>query len=296
MKDLIFNKQYRLFFIITIPAVFLFTLLFTVPVLQGIFYSFTNWNGLAKTYDFIGLDNYIKMFQDNRVMSTFGFTARYTFILVLVVLTLAMIIALILAYFVSKKLTVTLRSIYFFPAVLSMVVVGLVFNEIFYRVVPQIGQALGIGWLSQNILGSIDLAIYGILFVNVWQGTAIPFVLFLTGLKSIPRDIYDAALVDGATPFQIFTKITIPFLLPTINVAFVLTLRSGIMVFDYIQAMTGGGPVRATESASVLIYNLSFLSGKMGYATSISTVMLLVIALISLVQINISKRFEVGQI
>ena len=166
---------------------------------------------------------------------------------------------------VTKKLRTFYRSIFFFPAVLSLVTVGLTWNQILYRVLPAIGEMLHIEWLSNNLLGSPDTAIWGVLIVNIWQGTAIPFVMMLAGIQNVPGDLYEAARIDGARPFQIFLKITVPFMLPVINVAFVMVLKSGLTVFDYIQAMTGGGPMQTTESAGVLIYQLAFSDSKAGF-------------------------------
>lgn len=290
------SRNNRFFLAITLPAVALFTIFFTVPAIQGIYYSLTDWNGLSKTYSFIGISNYLKIFRDGRVLNSIGFTARYTILLVIGVIILAMGLALILTYVVSQRFKTIFRSIFFFPAVLSLITVGLIWNEIFYRVIPQVGEWIGIGWLSKNILGDVKMAIYGVLLVNIWQGTSIPFVMLLAGIQNVPKDLQEAAVVDGATPWQIFRKITIPFLLPTINVAFVLTLKNGITVFDYIQAMTTGGPARATESTAFLIYKLSFMDAKMSYAMAISFVLLAAIIVISMVQMKVSAKYEVGQV
>lgn len=284
------------YFLFTAPAVLLYTLLLVIPVFQGIYYSMTDWSGLSKNIKFIGLANYAKIFSDKRVLHAFGFTFKYSLLLLVCVLSLATILALILHYVLKGRSKTFFRSIFFFPAVLSLIVVGMTWNEILFRVVPTIGQALGVEWLSVNILGSPVTAMYGILLIHIWQGTAIPFVLILAGLQNIPTDLYEAAIIDGASPFQTFRKITIPFLLPTFNVAFVMVLKAGLMVFDYIRATTSGGPARATESVGILIYDLSYDSLKMSYALAISMVVLLVIIAITFVQMKASSKVEVGQL
>jgi ABC-type sugar transport systems, permease components len=291
-----YKKRQAIFFMLTVIPLLLYITLFIVPVFMGIQYSLTDWNGLSKNTKFIGLTNYFKLFSNHRTRNSLLFTGKYTILLVIIVMILAMALTLVLTYVVSKKLRTFFRSVLFFPAVLSLVTVGLTWNQIFYRVIPGIGQALHIGWLSDNLLGSPDKAIWGILIVNIWQGTAIPFVMLLAGIQNVPTDLYEAAKIDGAKSFQIFKNITIPFMIPVINVAFVMVLKSGLTVFDYIQAMTAGGPMQSTESASVLIYQLAFNDSKAGFASAYAVLLLLIIAIVSALQMKISSKIEVGQL
>jgi raffinose/stachyose/melibiose transport system permease protein len=289
------NKK-RGFFLFSLPAFLLFSVLYAIPMIRGLYYSLTDWNGLARKYRFIGLDNYTAAFANARVRHSMGFTAAYTILLVVSVLILATALALIVSYALRPRHQTFFRSLFFAPVVLSLITVGLIFNEIFYRIIPQLGQMLGSEILSKNILGNPKTVIFGILIVNVWQGVGIPFVMLLAGLQNVPAELNESAIIDGASPAQVFAKITIPFLLPVINVAFVLTLKSGLTVFEYIQAMTDGGPARASEAAGFLIYKVAFWENKMSYAMSISVVLLVVISLVSLAQIRLSSRFEAGQL
>lgn len=283
-------------FMWTVIPVTLYALFFIIPVVMGFNYSFTNWNGLSTSFQYIGLQNFVALFNDSRTVNSMLFTGVYTFFLVVIVLGLALLLTLALTYTVAPRLRTVFRSIIFFPAVLSLVTVGLTWNQILYRVLPQIGQALNIPLLSTNILGDPQTAMWGVLLVNVWQGTAIPFVILLAGIQNVPTELYEAARIDGASPFRIFTKITIPFLIPTLNVAFVMVLKNGLTVFDYIQAMTAGGPMRSTESASILMYELAFQDGRAGYAAAYSVFILIVIALVSFIQMRASSKMEVGQL
>jgi raffinose/stachyose/melibiose transport system permease protein len=293
--SLIFKKKLT-YFLFTLPAIFLFTLFFTYPVLSGIYYSFTNWSGVGSKYDFIGLKNYYDFFFDPRSLHSFKFTIVYSFLLTVLVSIIALGLALLLNSKLPTKVKNIFRSIYFFPAVLSMIVVGLVWNEIMFRVVPLIGQSFGIEMLSKSPFGDATLAMYAVLFVNIWQGVAIPMVLFLAGLQSIPSDMYEAATIDGANSYQMFKHLTIPFLIPIINVVVVLTLKSGLTVFDYIMTMTGGGPARSTESVGLLIYSQGFADMRFGYAISQSVILLIVVALLSILHIKFSSKYEVGQL
>lgn len=289
------KRDITLFSWTVIPLV-LYISLFIVPIFMGLNYSLTDWNGLAQQYNYVGMDNFVSLFTTKRTLNSLIFTGKYTFFLVLIVMALAMLLTIALTYVVSQRFRTTFRSVIFFPAVLSLVTVGLTWNQILYRVLPQLGQMLGVEWLSNNILGNPKTAMWGVLLVNIWQGTAIPFVMLLAGIQNVPTDLYEAAKIDGASPLKLFSNITIPFMIPVINVAFVMVLKSGITVFDYIQSMTGGGPMRSTESAGVLIYQLAFSDGKAGFASSYAIVLLLIIAVIAMIQNKIASKAEVGQL
>jgi raffinose/stachyose/melibiose transport system permease protein len=193
------------------------------------------------------------------------------------------------------KLRGFFRSVYFFPAVLSMITVGLIFNQIFFSVVPSIGEALGVEWLSRNILGNKNTAIFGIVLTNVWQGFAVPMVIFIAGLSAVPNELREAATIDGATAFRRFVSVTLPFLIPVLNVNLVIAIKGGLTVFDYIVAMTDGGPAQATESIGFLIYKHGMSEMKFGYGTAEAIYIFVMIALISFVQIKLLNRKEAGQ-
>jgi raffinose/stachyose/melibiose transport system permease protein len=290
------KRRDKVLFLWTIIPMALYCLFFIIPVFMGFNYSITDWNGLSAKYKYVGLDNFKNLFTNKRIFNSIVFTGKYTVLLVIIVMVLAMLLTLALTYVVATKFRTAFRSVIFFPAVLSLVTIGLTWNQIMYRVLPQVGSFFGIDWLSKNILGSPSTAIWGVLFVNVWQGTAIPFVMLLAGIQNVPGDLYEAGKIDGASPWKLFKNITIPFMIPTINVAFVLVLKSGICVFDFIQSMTAGGPMRSTESAAVLIYQLAFSDGKAGLASSYAVLLLLVIAVISAIQMKVSSKMEVGQL
>lgn len=280
-------------FLITIPGFLLYSFLFMVPVCMGFYYSFTNWNGVSKNYDFVGIQNYIKLFSDTRFLGSLKFTVKYTVLLIIGVVVISLTTALILNSRI--KFGDFFRSMFFFPAVLSLMTVGLIFKEIYYRAVPLLGEFLNIEVLKTNILSNPDLAMFGILIANVWTASAIPMVLFYSGLKNVPLDLYEAASIDGATFWQKFKSITVPYILPTFSMVFILQLKAGLGVFDYIMALTGGGPGGATESIGTLIYKGAFEERRFGYAVAESIVLLVIIAAISLIQVKMTQKNEVSE-
>lgn len=280
------------YFLFSLPALILYSIIWGYNFVQGFIYSTTNWDGLSKTWKFIGLANYEKILRTTRFWKALGFTARYSVMLLVLVLTIALILALILSK--RGRLTTLVRSIFFFPAMVSLVTASLVFEKIFYYALPDLGKALGIAFLSRNIFANPDTAILGILAVNLWQGCAIPTILLIAGLQNIPPELLESAAIDGAGAFQRFRAITLPFILPVISVVFVLTLKAGITVFDYVLILTEGGPAGSTNSVSMLIYLDGLGSFKFGYANAEAFLLFILIALISFVQIRLSSRKEVA--
>lgn len=278
-------------FLFTVPATVLYCIFFIYPIAIGIMYSFTDWNGLAKDFKFIGLSNYIEAFTNKRFQNAVLFNIKFTILAVILVVGISLILALI--FNSDIRLKSFFRGIFFFPAVLGMLVVGLIFNEIFYRVVPVVGKAMNISWLSTNILASKSTAMYGVLIVHVWLAVAMATVMLLAGLQSTPMELYEAAELDGANKWQRFCYITMPFLLPVLSVVLILQIKNGLTVYDIIVALTNGGPGGATESLSILIYNHGFKEVKFSYAIAEAIILTIVICAISFVQTSISNKKKV---
>ena len=171
--------------------------------------------------------------------------------------------------------------------------VSLIFKQVFNYGLPAIGNALGIEFLKTSLLGTNAGAIFAVIFVLLWQGVAMPIILFLSGLQSIPAEIVEAAAIDGASSKQTFWNIELPYLIPSISMVFIMALKAGLTAFDQIFALTGGGPNDATTSLGLLVYNYAFKSNQYGYANAIALVLFVIIGLISILQIKLSKKFEV---
>lgn len=274
-----------------LPGFVAYCVFLIFPILMGIYYSFMDWNGISKTYNFIGFDNYAKLFTDKKFGAALLFNFRYTIMLCVGVVVISVILALLLnKEFKGRSF---FRTLYFLPAVLSMITVSLVFKQVYFYVVPAIGKALGIEALSTNVLANKQTAIYGILFVHLWQGVALPTLLFLAGLQTIPSELYEAAAIDGANGWQQFKHITVAYLIPTLSVVLVLLVKQGLMVFDYVKSMTEGGPGTATQTIALLIYNNGFERNRYSYSIAQAIATGLIIALISAIQIQASNRKKV---
>ena len=288
-KGSVLNRNWAYLFVLVPIALQL--IFFYAPMAQGFYYSFTNWTGLTNNYDLIGFQNYQAILSDQRFMKSVSFTVIFTIGLIVG----EVLIGIMVARFLNRKIKGVgfFRTAYFFPAVLSTVTLGLIFKQVFNYGLPQLGEILGIGFLEQNLIANEKTVFWGVLFVALWQGVAMPIVIFLAGLQSIPEEILEAASIDGATNRQKFRHIELPYLLPSLSMVFIMALKSGLTAFDLIFALTGGGPSDKTTTLGLLVYNYAFKSNQYGYANAIAVVLFLVIAVISIIQIRLSKRFEV---
>ena len=258
---------------------------------QGAFYSFTNWTGLTYQFDFVGFNNYKLLMIDGKFMKAILFTLVLTIALIIGEIALGLLVARVLNSKIKGK--TFFRAWFFFPAVLSGLTVSLIFKQVLNYGLPAIGEALHIDFLKDSLLGTTGGAVFASIFVLLWQGVAMPIIIFLSGLQSIPSDIVEASAIDGANSRQTFFNIELPYLLPSISMVFIMALKAGLTAFDQIFALTGGGPNNATTSIGLLVYNYAFKSNQYGYANAIALILFLIIGVVSIAQIKLSRRFEV---
>ncbi|MEE6272158.1 sugar ABC transporter permease [Georgenia sp. MJ206] len=281
----------RAYYWMVLPAFVLFFVLHTVPVLQGIFYSFTDSPGYG-TWDFVGFSNYVALFSDPRVVAAYLFTFQFAIVTTILVNVIGLAIALGLN--ARIKLKNTLRGVYFIPYVLALLVIGYVFSYMFNLSLPAVAQALGIEWLSTSILADPSLAWIGIVVMTVWQGVAFTIIIYLAGLQTVPAELYEAASIDGASRWRQFWSITMPMIWGFFTINLVLALKNFLQVFDQIIAMTGGGPGTSTESIGVLIYRGGFEGGEFGYQLANAVIFMIVIVAFAFFQLRVLRREEVS--
>jgi len=283
------NKTPRAFYWMVIPALVIFFGLHTVPVLTGMFFSLTNYAGYG-TWDLVGFSNYINLFQDDRVLNSYGFTFGFAIVSTLLVNVIALAIALGLN---SKiKFQAAFRGVFFIPYVLAILIIGYVFNYLFANSFPAIFTALGLPGLSDNLLASPDFAWIGIVITTVWQAAAFNVILYLAGLQTISADLYEAAAIDGASGWRRFRSITFPLIGAYFTINMVLSFKSFLQVFDQIVALTAGGPGTSTESIALVIFRGGFQGGEYGYQMANAVVYLFVIIIVSFLQLRILQRRE----
>jgi raffinose/stachyose/melibiose transport system permease protein len=269
------------------PALALFAFFHTLPVLAGVFFSFTNYAGFG-TWEFVGLSNYQNLFRDDRVLAAYGFS--FGFAIVATILT--NVISLAIAIGLNAKIVArnTFRGIFFVPYVIAILVIGYVFQFLFSNSLPKILP--GIPVIADNMLSNPDWAWVPIVILAVWQASAFAIIIYLSGLQTIPQELYEAASIDGAKPWRMFRSITFPLISAFFTINMVLSLKGFLQVFDHIVALTNGGPGTATESITLLIYKGGFTGGEFAYQTANAVIFVIVITVVSLFQFRVLQRRE----
>jgi raffinose/stachyose/melibiose transport system permease protein len=281
----------RTFYLMTLPALVLFFVFHTIPLIMGIFYSFTNYRGFGE-WEFVGLNNYIALFKDDAVLHSYFFSFQFAIVGTIATNVIALLIAVGLNANVAFRNL--LRGIFFVPYVLSILIVGFVFSYIFAFLLPSAGQWLGIARLSANILSDPGLAWVGVVIVAVWQAIAFAIVLYLAGLQTVPEEQLEAASLDGAGTWGRFWHVTFPLIAPFFTINMVLGMKGFLQVFDLIIALTNGGPGTETESVSVVIYRGGFEGAEFAYQSANAVIFLIVLVIVAIVQLRYLQRREVS--
>ena len=275
------NGRERTFLLITIPILALFFCFNTLPLIKGVIYSFTNFRGYGE-FDWVGIRNYTDLFTDARVGKSYLFTFKLAIVATIVVNVLSLVLALGLN---SKiKFKSALRGMYFVPNILGALVVGYIFNYFFTYILPAVVKMMG--GKGDSILASSKWAWVAIVIVCAWQSVAMNTIIYISGLQTVPEDVYEAGSLDGATGWKKFKNLTFPLILPVFTINMVLCMKNFLMVFDQIMALTKGGPAQSTESISFLIYNNGMAGGQFGFQSANAVVFFVVIVVISVLQMN----------
>ena len=275
------NGRERTFLLITIPILALFFCFNTLPLIKGVIYSFTNFRGYGE-FDWVGIRNYTDLFTDARVGKSYLFTFKLAIVATIVVNVLSLVLALGLN---SKiKFKSALRGMYFVPNILGALVVGYIFNYFFTYILPAVVKMMG--GKGDSILASSKWAWVAIVIVCAWQSVAMNTIIYISGLQTVPEDVYEAGSLDGATGWKKFKNLTFPLILPFFTINMVLCMKNFLMVFDQIMALTKGGPAQSTESISFLIYNNGMAGGQFGFQSANAVVFSVVIVVISVLQMN----------
>lgn len=283
------NERKTTFLLITIPILALFICFNTIPLIRGVIYSFTNFKGFGK-YDWVGFRNYIDLFSDVRVGKSYWFTFKLAIVTTVVVNVLSLLLALALNSSIKAKSF--FRGAYFLPNILGALVVGYIFNYFFTYILPALADMIGIDALRTSILSNPGAAWIGIMVVCAWQAIAMNTIIYISGLQTVPEDVYEAGGLDGATGWKQFKYLTFPLIIPFFSINMVLCVKNFLMVFDQIMALTKGGPAQSTESISYLIYNNGMSGGQFGFQSANAVVFFIVIVIISVAQMKFTSSKE----
>lgn len=277
----------------TIPALILFSIFTYIPLIMTLGYSVTDWNGYSKEFNFVGLDNFLKVFTDAEVLQTFGNTLYFTVLAVIIGLALQLMLAIFL--FEKLKGRNILRAIIYAPCIISPVIVSLTWVNFFQYagIINEVLSNIGLGGLQIDWLGDVNIVKNVLIFINSWQWTGYGMIIFMTGLSNIPPDVYEASMLDGASGFKKFRYITLPLLMPSVTVNIFISITGALRLFDLPFVMTGGGPIGASKTISMTIYDNAFLYERFGYSSAIGVIFFLIIATITIIQLKITRSREV---
>ncbi|GGH13645.1 carbohydrate ABC transporter permease [Paenibacillus segetis] len=273
------------------PILILYICFFIVPLGGSLVYSFTDWDGLQTSFNWVGFQNYIDLLRNSdSFRHSFIFTVQFS----LVNIILVNVFGLLLALLVDSKLKsrFILRTIFFSPNVISLIVVGFLWKFFFSSVLYELGEKLHWSFLTYSFLGNPDKILYPIAGVSLWQSVGLAMVIYLAGLQGIPTELKEAMHMDGAGRFTQLLKLIIPLLVPAFISNLFLTTTNSFKVFDLILALTGGGPGGASESLAINIYREAFTANEYGSGTARSIIFCLFIMIIMLIQFMTMKRKE----
>jgi raffinose/stachyose/melibiose transport system permease protein len=276
----------------TVPAMLLFAFVVLVPSARGVYYAFTDWDGLDPNLSFIGLRNFADMVRDPDAVQA----VWHTLVIAVAITIIQNGFGLLLALGVNSliKSRNVLRVLLFAPVVVTPIVTAYLWRNLLGPdgAVNSLLGAVGLASWQQDWLGDPQLALWSVVAVIVWQFAGFSMVIFLAGLQSVPREIFEAAAIDGGGPVRRFWSITRPLLAPAFTINLMLSIIGGIKLFDQVYALTGGGPGHATDTISTLIYKDAFILGEFGYSIALAVVLTIIVAIASAGQYAVLSRNE----
>ena len=279
-----------------LPAIVVYLVVVIYPSLAGAVYAFTDWSGIGGAPNWVGLDNFKRLFTDDQSFGALRNTVLLTIFIVIV--QNAVGLALALGVHAQIKSRYALRAIFFAPAVIAPVVIAFLWK---YLLNPDPDSGInallgfvGLGFLQQDWLGDPSLALWSVGFTVVWQYAGYSMVIFLAGLQGVPRELEEAAALDGAGRWTRFRHVVLPLIAPAVTINLMLSTIGGLKLFDQVFAITQGGPGYSTETLSTLIYKQAFVFGSYGYSTAVALVLAILVAAVSLVQLKYLRSREVA--
>ena len=278
-------------YLFILPTFIGFTLFILYPIVESVRISFMDFSIIGDS-EYIGLENYIDISNDRRMRTTYGNTVVFTIFAVF----FNAGVGLLLAVMLNRRMPVLVRnlyrSIFFFPLLVAHTYVAVIWRFLYQQDTGVLNYYLGqlgikaIPWLSNS-----SWAMAAIIILDVWKNTGFAMLVFLAGLQNIPREFYESAQLDGANEVQIFRRITIPLLSPTIFFILVIFMIGALQVFDTIMVLTQGGPGDSTRSVAMYIYEKAFQRFDMGYAAAVSMTLFAIILVLTLIQFRIGRRW-----
>ena len=270
---------------LVLPALAVLAFVLIVPALQGVYYSLTNWDGVSPTFDFVGFANYVTLFSDPAAFSATLRTIGFAAAIAVFQTGVGLLLATVLSNTILGKSAY--KTIFFMPVVILSVACAFIWQFILapgQGALNQILTAIGLenlrsAWLSDPVSAAVAIVV-----VVVWQQAGISMAIYLAGFEAIPRDVYEAGALDGAGRFRTFFSIEMPMLAPATAASLLISLVYGLRMFDQILILTGGGPVTATQTLSILLYRTTFQYSQFGMGSTIAVILAVVVFVFAFIQ------------
>ena len=274
------------------PAVLLLAVFVYYPVVDNLHLSLYRWNAFSPKEIWVGLDNYAALAADPIFWSSLFNNVAYATVSVICQVGGGLVLAAVLEELIRGRWKDFFRTVYFIPAVISLTIVGLLFQFMYN---PQIGlvngvlDVLGLDAWKHSWLGESATAIWSIIAMSQWQSVGYVMVLFIVAMQRIPRELYEAAYIDGASRIQAFRKITVPLVREMTLLAMIITVSGAFLVFNEVQVMTAGGPNNASHTLGTWLYKSAFFNDQMGYAAAIAVVIFVITLAASILQLFLGR-------
>lgn len=286
----LYKAQARAGYLFVLPSFLLYAVFVLAPVVVTIILSFAYYD-ISFGFFWVGLENYQRFFSEPRALTIFGNTLRFAFLAVTFNVTVGLILALALNRAMPAPLLYFFRLAFFLPVIIAAAFVSVVWSYFYsfdFGVINYYLSTLGlprIPWLSSS-----QFAMTSIIIMDVWKNTGFFMIILIAALQGVPRPILDAARMDGASPWRTFSRITLPYISPVLFFCVVFASIGALQVFESIVILTGGGPGDATRSLSIYLVDEAFSGFELGYAASVSVVMMVLILIITVIQLVGSRR------
>lgn len=276
-----------------LPALVLLLVFVYYPVVENLRLSLYSWNAFSVRPTFVGLDNYRTAAADPIFWRALRNNTLFAVTSLVFQVGFSLVLAAVLEEFVHRRLRGILRTVYFIPAVISITVAGILFSFLYN---PEIGLlnrllgAVGLASWQHSWLGEPSTSMWSIIAMSQWQSIGYTAILFVVAIQRVPREFYEAALVDGAGRVRSFFSITVPMVREMTTLISILTISGAFLVFNEVMVMTAGGPSNSSQVLGTWLYRNAFLNDDMGYASAIATVIFVITLTIGLAQIYVSRR------
>ena len=275
-----------------LPALILISLVIYIPIFLNLFYSFFRWSSFSPVRKFVGLDNYSRLITDKTIGTALLNNIKYAVISVIFQIGVSLLIAVGLEEKRMRKCEPFFRTVYFFPSIISLTVVGLLWQIIMspvFGIINPLLEMVHAPFAEIDLLGNTHTAIYSVIAVSQWQYIGFTLVLFLVAIQQVPDELYEAAELDGAGFFRRMFYITIPYIKGIIIVNLVVTVIGSFKVFEEVYTMTAGGPGRSSEVLGTYLYRAGFRNDEMGYASAIGSLIFIITFILSMIQLKLSN-------